>query len=142
MADIAVVRKRVRFAIEQARRDQAERRQRAADASTRYAAFLDTAAVPAFRAVATVLKAEGVPCDVMTPSGAVTLVSERRRDDAVSLELDTSVDPPEPLVTVTFTRGSRSVQSERPVKADTPLAQLTEDDVVDMLLEVLRPWLT
>jgi len=141
MTDIGVLRKRVRFAIDQARRDQAERRQRAADTAARYTAFLESAAVPAFRAVATVLKAEGVPCEVMTPSGAVRLVSERHREDAVSIELDTTLDPPEPIVTVTHTRGSRNLQSERPVKAGTAIDQLAEEDVVEMLLDVLRPWL-
>ena len=39
-------------------------------------------------------------------------------------------------------RGSRVVHLERPVKAGTPSsAALTEDDVVTMLIEELRPWL-
>jgi hypothetical protein len=45
------------------------------------------------------------------------------------------------LVTITRARGSRVLRRERPVKPGTPLAQLTEDDVVEMLLEELRPWL-
>ncbi len=44
MADVAVVRKRVRTAIDQARRDQAERRERVAEAQTNYETFLQTAA--------------------------------------------------------------------------------------------------
>ena len=39
------------------------------------------------------------------------------------------------------TRRSRVVQSDRFVKGPTPLVQLTEDDVIEMLLEELRPWL-
>jgi len=69
------------------------------------------------------------------------LVSERQRDDAITLELDTSVDPPQPLLTTTRTRGSRSLRAERPVKGSTPMQQLTEDDVIEALLEELRPWL-
>ena len=46
-----------------------------------------------------------------------------------------------PLVTITRARGSRVVQSDRFVKGPTPLVQLTEDDVIEMLLEELRPWI-
>jgi hypothetical protein len=59
MADVAVVRKRVRSAIEQARRDQAERRGRVAEAQQKYDEFLVSAAIPAFRMIANVLKSEG-----------------------------------------------------------------------------------
>jgi len=141
MPDVGVVRKRVRFAIDAARRDQAERRGRAAEAAKAFEVFLDSAAAPAFRMMANVLKAEGLAFDVMTPSGGVRLNSDRNRDDAIELELDSSVDPPEPLVTITRARGSRVVRKERPVKPGTPLAQLTEDDVVEMLIDELRPWL-
>jgi len=79
---------------------------------------------------------------VMTPAGGVRLRSERHRDDAIEMELDTTADPPQPLVTITHVRGSRVVQSDRFVKSTQPVAQLTEDDVVEMLLEELRPWLS
>ena len=126
MPDVGVIRKRVRFAIDAARRDQAERRGRAAESA---------------RTLANVLRAEGLSFEVMMPSGGVRLASDRNRDDAIDLEFDSSSDPPEPLVTITRARGSRVLRRERPVKHGTPLAQLTEDDVVEMLLEELRPWL-
>lgn len=141
MADVGVVRKRIRAEIDKARRDQAERRGRVAEATRAYEHFLETAAVPAFRMVANVLKAEGYPFEVMTPAGGVVLQSERQRDDAIDIELDTTADPPEPLVTIKRVRGSRVVQTDRSIKWTTPLAQLTEDDVIEMLLEELRPWL-
>jgi hypothetical protein len=72
----------------------------------------------------------------------VRLQSERNRDDAIEMELDTSADPPQPLVTITRVRGSRVVRSDRSIKGSNPLVQLTEDDVVEMLLEELRPWLS
>ena len=141
MADVAVVRKRVKSAIEQARRDQAERRGRVAESQKNYDTFLQTAAVPAFRMVANVLKSEGLNFEVMTPAGGARLQSERNREDAIEMELDTTADPPQPLVTVTRARGSRVVQSERSIKGSNPLVHLTEDDVIEMLLEELRPWL-
>ncbi len=141
MADVGVVRKRVRFAIEQARRDQAERRARVVEARKTYETFLDTAAIPVFRMFASILKAEGLPFEVMTPADGVRLQSERNRDDAIELELDTTADPPQPLVTITRARGSRVIQTDRTIKGSNPLVQLTEDDVIEMLLEELRPWL-
>lgn len=141
MADVGVVRKRVRLAIEQARRDQAERRARVTEARNTYEQFLESAAIPVFRMFANILKAEGLPFEVMTPAGGVRLQSERHRDDAIELELDTSADPPQPLVTITRARGSRVVQSDRTIKGSNPLVHLTEEDVVEMLLEELRPWL-
>ena len=142
MADVAVIRKRVKAAIEQARRDQAERRDRVTDAQRHYETFLQTAAVPVFRMIANVMKSEGLNFEVMTPAGGVRLQSERNREDAINLELDTTADPPQPLVTITRVRGSRVNQKDRSIKGSNPLAQLTEDDVIDMLLEELRPWLT
>lgn len=141
MTDIGILRKRVKAVMEQVRRDQAERRVRAADAAKTFETFLAASAIPAFRAVANVLKSEGLAFEVMTPSGGVRLMSERNREDAIELELDGTLDPPQPLVTITRARGSRSLRSERPVKAGTPLQHLSEDDVIEMLLEELRPWL-
>ena len=141
MADVAEVRKRIRAEIEKARRDQAERRSRVAEATRAYEVFLDTAAIPVFRMFANVLKAEGLHFEVMTPAGGVRLQSERNRDDAIEMELDTTADPPQPLVTVTRARGSRVVQSDRSIKGSNPLVQLTEHDVIEMLIEELRPWL-
>ena len=141
MADVAVVRKRVRTAIEQARRDQADRRGRVAEAQQNYDAFLQTAAIPAFRMIANVLKSEGLHFEVMSPAGGVRLQSERNREDAIEMELDTTADPPQPLVTITRARGSRIVQSDRTIKGSNPLVRLDEDDVIEMLLDELRPWL-
>lgn len=141
MADVALLRKRVHSEIEKARRDQAERRSLVADATRAYEAFLDQTLIPAFRMFANVLKAEGLSFEVMTPAGGVRLQSERNREDAIDVALDTTADLPQPLVTITRTRGSRVVQSERRVKEGIPIAQLTEDDVIEMLLEELRPWL-
>jgi hypothetical protein len=57
------------------------------------------------------------------------------------MELDTTADPPQPLVTITRVRGSRIVRSDRCIKGSNSLVQLAEEDVIEMLLEELRPWL-
>ncbi|MCC7242458.1 MAG: hypothetical protein IT180_11085 [Acidobacteria bacterium] len=142
MADIAQVRKRLQRAIEQERREAADRRGRVQEAQKAFDTFLDSCAIPAFRAVAIVLKSEGLPWEVMTPSGEVRLVPERRRDESIALTFDATVDPPLALVSITRGRGSRTIHQERPVKPGTvAIASLTEEDVVEVLVEELRPWL-
>ena len=92
--------------------------------------------------MAIVLKSEGLPWEVMTPTGEVRLVPDRRRDEFIALAFDATADPPQPIVSITRGRGSRTIHAERQVKAGTPAASaLTEDDVVEMLVEELRPWL-
>jgi hypothetical protein len=142
MADVAQIRKRIQKAIELARREAADRRTRVLDAQKAYEEFLETRAIPAFRSVAVVLKSEGLAWEVMTPSGEVRLVPDRRRDESIALTFDATADPPQPMVSITRGRGSRVVHTERPVKAGTPSpAALSEDDVVEMLVDELRPWL-
>jgi hypothetical protein len=139
--DVALIRKRLKTEIEQARRTTAERRERSKAATRAYETFLEEVAVPTFRQVANVLKAEGIPFEVQTPLGGVRLVSDRNRDDAVALELDTSQDPPQLMLSSMRTWGSRVQQTERAVKERTAIERITEDDLLERVLEELRPWL-
>jgi hypothetical protein len=139
--DIAQLRKQVRFAIDAERREASSRRQRADEAGRQYENFLSEIAAPVFRLMATALTGEGIPFDVMTPSGGVRLADKGRRDDGITLELDTTADPPVPLVSIIRTRGRRVLQHERPVKPGVMVGALTEEDVVTMLFQELKPWL-
>lgn len=139
--DVAQLRKRVRAAIESAKKQAAARRGRADEARLAYERFLEEQAVPVFRAMANVLRSEGLLFDVMTPSGGVRLVPERTREDGIELTLDAAFDPPRPTLTTVRTRGHRPLRSERAVKDGTPIAMLTADDVEFALLDELAPWL-
>lgn len=139
--DVAIIRKRLKTEIEQARRAAAERRERAKTTSRAYEQFLEETAIPAFRQLANVLRAEGIPFEVQTPSGGVRLVSERNRDDGITLELDGTQDPPQVMTNTTRTWGSRVMQQERAVKERTSIDHITEDDLFERLFEELRPWL-
>ena len=141
MADSGLIRKRLRAEIEAARRHRAARRERTAAAERAYESFLEAIAVPAFRTLANILRAESLLFDVQTPSGGVSLVSDRHRDEAIALELDRTVDPPQPSLAITHTRGSRSLRTERPLKEGAAIEEITEDDVIERLIEELRPWL-
>lgn len=139
--DIAQLRKSLVQAIEHAKRDGAARRARADEAGRLYEKFLETTAVPVFRAMAGALKGEGLLFEVMTPSGGVRLVPERAREDGIELTLDGTLDPPAPIVTVMRSRGSRTLRHERPLTDAHRVVGVTEDDVARVLLEELRPWL-
>jgi hypothetical protein len=141
VADVAVIRKQVRSAIERARSTASARRARAAEADTAWETFLTDVAVPAVRQLANVLRAEGQPFDVQTPLGAVHLVSERSREDRIELERDTTTDPPSPLLIARRGRGGHVLRTERPLAAGVAIAALTEDEVVAQLLDALTPWL-
>jgi hypothetical protein len=141
VADVGLIRKRLRSEIDQARRSAAERRERAQAASRAYQAFLEDVATPTFRQMATVLRAEGILFEVQTPSGGVRLVADRSRDDVIALELDESQDPPQVMLTSTRSRGSRIMRTERAVKDRTAIDRISEDDLLERLFDEVRPWL-
>jgi hypothetical protein len=139
--DVALIRKRLKTEIDQARRSAAERRERSKAATRTYETFLEEIAVPTFRQVANVLRSESIPFEVQTPLGGVRLVSDRSRDDVISLELDAEFDPPQVMLSTMRTWGSRVLQTERAVKERTAIELITAEDLVERLLEDLRPWL-
>lgn len=139
--DTGLLRNRLRQVMEGAKKDAAARRGRADETQRAYQRLLEDRAIPAFKALANVLKGEGASFDVMTPSAGVRLVPERTREDGIELALDATFDPPRPTLTVVRSRGSRTVRSERALKDGALVDAITEDDVVEAVLEALAPWL-
>ena len=72
---ISDIKRRVVETIERARRQSAERRSRHDDAAREYEAFLEQFAVPIFKQVSNVLRAEGFFFTVFTPGGSVRLIA-------------------------------------------------------------------
>jgi hypothetical protein len=140
MAEISLIRKRLRTEIEAARKSAAERRLRAVAAERAYDFFLMGIAVPVFRQIANALRSENLPFEVQTPSNGVRLVSDRNRE-GIEIALDASMDPPQPTIVSTYTKGSRVVRHERPLKDNATIESITEDDVIDRVMEEIRPWL-
>ena len=138
MAEIADVRRRVRRAIEQARLDAAERRARAAVAGEQARGFIQRVATPVARQVVSVLRAEGFVFRLSTPAGAVRLVSDRRREDFIDIAVDAADDAVTILTTVSHVRGGRVLTTERPLAADVEIDALTEQHVLDFLLDAIR----
>jgi hypothetical protein len=133
--DISDVRKRVHAAIDRAKQRDADRRARVDAGGRAYSAFLETIAVPLFRQLANILRAEGYLFTVFTPSGAVKLVADRSAEDSIELVLDTAGDEPRVVAHTTRARGRRVTESER-VVGDP--AALTEDDVLAFVLAELE----
>ena len=132
--EVSEIRRRVRAAIESARRHAQERRIRTDRAQLDYQDFLRDRAVPVFQTVASALVAEGHRFKVFTPADSVRLVSESAGTDFIELALDTTTDPPTVLGRTSRGRGSRLTTSERPIREAGTIAELSDEDVVDFLM--------
>lgn len=132
--EIPDIRRRLRQALDQARKESADRRARADLASTAYNAFLRDIATPVFRMFANVVKAEGHPFAVFTPAGGVRLASERHADDFVEMWLDASLDPPAVATRVSRARGGDVTTKEGLLREGAAINALTDEDVFAFLL--------
>lgn len=138
--DIPEVRRRLRAAIDLARREAADRRARSDTASRDYGVFLEQRAVPVFQTFAAALNGEGLRFKVFTPSGSVRLAADGAKDDFIELALDTAADPPDVVGRVSRGRGRRMIASERPVREGVAIADLTDEDVLNFLLREVLPF--
>jgi hypothetical protein len=136
--EISKVRQRVLDTMDRARRAAAERRARTDQASREYDQFLEQVAVPLFRQIANVLRAEGHHFTVFTPSGSVRLMSDRSADDYIELTLDTAADVPQVTGHSSRSRGRHVLESERPLNSASPISELTDDDVLAFVLKELE----
>ena len=139
--EVSLVRNRLKRATEAARERAQQRRQRAAEAERAYASFLEDVATPVVRQLANALKVEGFGFTVFTPSGGLRLASDRSRDDYIEFVLDTASASPHVVGHISHTRGSRTLDEERPVKSGAAPGELSEEDVLAFLLDALEPWL-
>jgi hypothetical protein len=138
--ELSDVRRRLRGAIEEAKKRAAERRARADEASSAYETFLPAVAIPAFHAMSQALSGEGHRFKVLTPGRAVRLSSEFTPDDFLELALDTTADRPELVLTTSRGRGRRKVSDEHAVFAGRPIPELTQDDVIELLVAEIVPY--
>lgn len=139
--EVSLVRNRLQRAAEAARERAQQRRQRDADAERQYQTFIHDVATPVVRMLASALKAEGFGFTVFTPSGGLRLASDRAREDFIEFALDSDGERPQVVGRISYGRGSRTLDEERPIKAGAAPDTLTEDEVLEFLLDALRPWL-
>jgi len=137
--EISDVRRGIRETIDRARRHAAERRKRNDDAALAFERFLTTVAIPLFKQIANVLKIEGYPFTVFTPSGGVRLMSDRSADDFVEITLDTSDNAPRAIARISRSRGRRAVDAERTIAGGDP-AVISDEELLAFMTEVLEPF--
>jgi hypothetical protein len=138
--EISEVRRRLRAAIDRARQEASARRERSDTAARDYERFLADRAVPTLQALASALTAEGRRFEVFTPAGSVRLASAHSNDDFIELTLDSAQDPPVVVGRTNRGRGRRMVTSERPVREGIAVGDLTDEDVLDFVLEEIGPF--
>ncbi len=133
------LRKRVRAAIDKSRRAAVARRAQLDQAAAEYAQLLDSAR-PLVQMLANTLRAEGYNFTVFMPQGGLRMGLAKSADDFIEFALDTSQPEPVAVLRVNQSRGRRVLQHERAIKGRTPLGRLTEEDVLQALLEELAPF--
>lgn len=139
--EVSLVRRRLQAAIAAARDRAQQRRQQAADAEGAYDRFLSQVAVPLVRQIANALQAEGYSFTVSTPGRGLRLALDRGRDDFIELALDTDEDAPTIIGRIRRTRGSRTIEEERPVKRGALPDQISEQELLEFFENALQPWL-
>jgi len=71
----------------------------------------------------------------------VRLTNDRGRGDFVELALDTSGERPQVVGRITQSRGSRRLDEEQPIKAGALPSELTDEDLLEFLMQALERWL-
>lgn len=138
--EVSHVRNRLRLALQTARERAQARRQRIAEAEQAFERFL-AMTTPIARQLANALKVEGYAFTVFTPERALRLAADRGRDEFIDLSLDTSGDEPQVMARISYSRGSRTLEAERPVKPGAAPDAISEEEVLDFLLDALQPWM-
>ena len=127
--DVSELRQRILRALDEARKGASRRRGEVDAARAAYDQFLNDIAVPTMRQVGAVLRAEGFPCNVDTPAGAVRLSMAGSSNAFLEIELDAAGAPPQAIGRISAPRGSGMVIEERPIAAGKTIAELTDGDV-------------
>jgi hypothetical protein len=135
------VRRRLRGAIDEAKRRAADRRAVSDEASRLWAERLPGVVVPAFQAVLNALSGEGYKFSLSTPGETARLSPERSSAEFAEVALDTSRELPAVIVHSTRGRGSRTIESERVVAEGPEIADLTQDVVIGVLIEEIVPFI-
>ena len=138
--EISELRKRLRLAIDERRKVTVARRTALDAAAAAYTDLLELTATPLVQKLANALRAEGHNFTVFTPNGGLRMALAKSADDFIEFALDTSQDEPFVTLQVNRSRGRRVVQHERPVKGRTAVDRLSEEDVLQALLDEIAPF--
>lgn len=140
MLDTAEINRQLTHRLADLQKAAVTRRADVDEARQAFDAVLESDVAPTVRQLAQVLKARGFNFSVQTPSGAVRLVSERSADDFVAIELDVARRPPAVVAQRQYTRGRRLLADERVVREGAAIAQMSAEDTLAVLLDLLEPF--
>jgi len=140
--ETSVVRQRVLELLRQAKRQdadrRADRRAQTDQATQEFDAFMKRVAVPLFKQVADVLRAEGYPLELFTPGSSVRLTSTRGSDEYIEIALDTKGAAPKLIGRASRIRGGDVTQTELVLNATANIGDLTDEDLLGFLLSELE----
>jgi hypothetical protein len=137
--EIADVRKGLLETMARARQRAAHRRAGSDAAASSFDAFLNRTAVPLFRQITNVLRAEHYLFNVFTPPGSVRLMSDKNAEDFIEIFLDATSDPPRVVGRTSRTRGRRVIDAEQVVASGDP-EQITEAELFAFVMKELEPF--
>jgi hypothetical protein len=133
--DVSDLRKRILRALEDGRKDAAQRRTEVDAATRAYETFLLTIAVPLMRQAADVLKAEGQTFTIETPAGSVRLSSQTSPNTFLEFVLDAAGQRPQVVGRVSLARARHGhLVEEGPVAEHKTVAETSEEDVSAFLI--------
>lgn len=127
--------------MDEARRRVVERRALVDDTTAAYDRILDTIARPVFQTIAAALMAEGHRFDIETPARLARLVRKGHPEERIEVALDTERDVPAIVVRSTRGRGSRILAIEEVVAEGSALAEITDSNLLDAIIQQLIPLL-
>jgi hypothetical protein len=140
--ETSVVRQRVQELLRQAKRPDADRRTdrrwQTDQAAQEFDAFLKGIAVPLFKQVVGILRAEGYQFEVFTPGSSVRLMGTRGNDEYIEIVLDTKGSAPKLLGRTSRVHGGDVTQTELVLNATANINALTEEDLLGFVLSELE----
>lgn len=136
--EISDVRRKLRDAVAEAKRNAADRRSRHDEASRAWADALERIVLPVCRQVVNVLKAEAHPVQIFTPADHVRIGFESRPQDFVELVLQADGSEAIVLGRISQSRGRETITEERAfVRGGAAIAAMTEEQVLDFVSNAL-----
>jgi len=140
--EVSVVRQRVHEVLRHSKRTaddrRADRRAQTDQATREYDAFLRQIAVPLFKQIADILRAESYPFEVFTPGASVRLMAGRSHDDYLEVALDTKGTAPKLVCRTSHSRGGDVTQTELVLNATADISAITDDDLLGYVLSELE----
>lgn len=136
--DVSELRKRILRAVDDARKEAAERRSLVDQSVKVWDEYLAAVVVPMLKQAATIINASGGVFVVSTPADTARLSAQHAAETYLEVVLDRSGAEPEVVGRVSLMRGRQGVVvDERPIATGKPIERLTEEDLATYLVSAV-----